>query len=192
MDSGLITALAGLITGAAMLISVIIAFKAVKESKRASLGTTMTSCVQQYQAIFEFKNDSIKMKDADDVKQSFQELFGLYWSETYLWVDGMIPDYIMLHWVNTWASAFDADDKIVVNNEIITYKQQWEDAQGKAFRSDECFKELLNEIHEYGNKEIKPEDLAKLKKEFKAGLKKFKRKSKWPLHAVRRVHAHQP
>ena len=134
----------------------LIAFQAKKEAKSASVGTAMTSRIERYQTIVKLKDSAREEGNADKIKQSFAELFGLYWGETYLWIDGMIADYIMLHWVNTWALAFYHNEKIIIKDEEISYCQQWDEAKSTVFRSDEPFKAFLDKVNEYENKEIKP------------------------------------
>ncbi len=171
VEEFVITGIIGACTVILAIVSIWVARKSGKSAKSAAIGTTLTSCVTQYQTIIRLKYDARKAENAYYARQYFQELFSLYWNEAYLWLDGMVPDHIMLHWVNTWYLSYNNSSPISTNSGTVTYPQQWEAARWSVFSSDECFVKFMNRIHEHKGKQIYPAELKEWKREFKTGLR---------------------
>ena len=140
--------------------SVYISRKARSIAKSSAVGSMLSHCVERYESIMRIRHEAKSEKDHERARQYYRELFDLFWSETYLWIDGMIPDYIMLHWIqarsNSWQDK-DEEDKIETEkknddgrivHEDVTYTECWEYARDGVFKMDECFKAFMVKVHD--------------------------------------------
>ena len=170
----------GIGTIAVAVASVYVSRKAKNIAKSSAIGSTLTYCVERYESVMKIKYEATMKKEAKLAERYFREMFDLFWSETYLWMDGMIPDYIMRHWIQARASSWEEDDKILAEKEHdqpiepkdITYKKRWKHARQKAFKSDKFFIKFMSRVHKGSFNSInKAAELNKIKNEMKEQLK---------------------
>jgi hypothetical protein len=160
------------------LISAIIALTAVRNAKRVALGSTLQYCLEKYVDTMKYKHSAENEHKKGDAVLYYRELFDLFWAETHLWLDDMIPDRIMLQWVRARAASWNGKRGIEISEkgDIVYYKDCWNDVADNTFKEDPDFLEFMAKIHKPPEETIRGiVALKKAKKDFRKRLKEEER-----------------